>query len=101
MSYNSLQAASLDQALIARTIACVQQQAFDNAALAGTSFGATVRLTPTEGSRMIWPVALNTEPEYESALAAGVPDPGGDESVIPDAAILSAVQARWPADPVR
>jgi len=48
-----------------------------------------------------WPVASASDVEaaYASALAAGNPDPGGDESVITDGMILSAVQANWPADP--
>jgi hypothetical protein len=33
------------------------------------------------------------EPPYESALAGQNPNPGGDESVITDAALTAAVQA--------
>jgi len=99
MSFNSLTAASRDPGLNDRTISCVVQQAFDNAQLHDTAYGETVRNNPAEGVRMVWPVALNTEAEYASALAAGIPNPGSDESVITDAMILSAVQADWPPDP--
>lgn len=44
-----------------------------------------------------WAVATATDVEaaYASALAADNPNPGGDESVITDGMILSAVQAGW------
>jgi len=99
MSFNSLNQASTDPGLNTRTIACVQQQAHQNPALTATDYAATVIANPAEGVRMVWPVALNTEAEYSSALANGVPNPGSDESVISDAMILSAVQASWPPDP--
>jgi hypothetical protein len=98
VSLNSLTAASRDPGLNDRTVACVVQQAFDNPDLSATGYGATVRANPAEGVRMVWPVALNTEAEYASALAAGIPSPGSDESVITDGMILAAVQADWPPD---
>lgn len=44
-----------------------------------------------------WPVSAagDIEAAYASALAGDNPDPGGDESVITDGMILSAVQANW------
>jgi hypothetical protein len=46
-----------------------------------------------------WAVAgaADVEAAYESALAAGNPNPGGDEAVITDAMILAHVQGAWPA----
>lgn len=101
MSFNTLTLASRDPGLNDRTIACTVQQAFDNPELAATAYGATVRANPAEGVRMVWPVALNTEAEFASAIAAGIPNPGSDESVITDGMILSAVQADWPTDDAR
>ena len=43
--------------------------------------------------------ASDVEAAYASALAAGNPDPGGDEAVITDGMILSNVQAHWPTTP--
>jgi hypothetical protein len=45
-----------------------------------------------------WGVASKSDVEaaYASALAAGNPHPGGDESVITDQMILSAVQSITP-----
>ena len=49
----------------------------------------------SEMLRLVWIVASadDIEAAYASALAAGIEDPGGDESVITDGMILSAVQA--------
>ncbi|MET0578006.1 MAG: hypothetical protein ABW122_05065 [Ilumatobacteraceae bacterium] len=98
MSFKSLDAASKDPGLVNRTIACTQQEARENPAVSSTAYAATVIENPAEGVQLIWPVALNTEAEYASALAAGIPNPGSDESVITDGMILAAVQASWPPD---
>jgi hypothetical protein len=99
VSYSSLDTASRDPALTNRTIACATEQSYENPGLKVTEFAAKVRANPAEGVQLIWPVCLNTEAEYESALAAGNPNPGGDPAVIADGMILSAVQANWPPDP--
>jgi hypothetical protein len=97
MSYASLDTATRDESLKNRTIAAVQQEARENPTVADTDYAALVIANSAEGAQMIWPVALNTEAEYESALAAGNPNPGGDPSVITDGMILSAVQSSWPS----
>ena len=50
---------------------------------------------------VMWPLsaASDVEAAYASALAAGNPDPGGDEGVITDGMILANVQAHWPPAP--
>ena len=98
MSYRTLDTASKDYALMNRTIACVQQQAWTNAAVAGSAFAAAVKANPAQASALIWPVALDTEAVYAAAIKANVPDPGGNETVITDEMILDAVQANWPED---
>lgn len=49
-----------------------------------------------------WLIAADPsiEPPYESAILAGVPDPGGDESVVTDGMLLAAVQAHPYTPPV-
>lgn len=97
MSFNSLAAQVRDAALLERIGACVNQEARENPTLAGTRLGVQVSTLMVEPAPpFIWPVALATEAEYESALAADNPDPGGDPAVITDQAIVSAVQANWP-----
>jgi len=99
MSYNSLDAASKDPGLQNRTVAATVQEAVENAAVYDTAYAKSVRQNPAEAIRMVWAVALNTEAEYASALAAGMTNPGANEAVITDGMILSAIQAHWPADP--
>ena len=96
MSLNSLDAASRDLALQNRTIACVQQEARENPAVADSAYTAAVVDNPAEGIRLVWPVALNIEAAYASALAADNPNPGDDPTVITDGMILAAVQSMTP-----
>ena len=98
MSYNSLTAASRDPGLESRVIAAVQKEARANPTFTDTDYGRFVIDNPAEGVQLVWPVVIDYEEEYESALAAGIPNPGGDESVITDTNIGSAVQAHWPPD---
>ena len=100
MSLSSLDAASKDPALNNRTIACVQQEARENPAVADTAYAAAVIANPADGVQLIWPVALNTDAEYESAVAGGNPNPGGDPAVITDGMMLLAavIIIVWPAD---
>jgi hypothetical protein len=98
MSYNTLDAASKDVPLQNRVIAGVQKEARANPTFGDTEYGRTVIDNPAEGIALVWPVAIDTEAAYASALAADNPNPGGDESVITDAAIGSAIQVHWPAD---
>lgn len=100
MSYNTLALQVHDQALLDRIDAAVQQEARENPAVAATSTAQRVRQNVGGTVEYFtWPVALATEAEYASALAGDNPDPGGDEAVITDNMVLSAVQANWPVDP--
>lgn len=85
MSYNTISQCANDGAFLSRITAAAAQE------------GAP---TPPHGTaqQLIWPVSARTDIEaaYASALAAGNPNPGGDEAVITDGMILSAVQAELP-----
>lgn len=84
MSYNTINRCANDQAFQARITACAAQEGAvePNAAM----------------YKLVWPVSTRTDIEaaYASAVAASNPNPGGDESVITDGMILSAVQAELP-----
>lgn len=100
MSYFSITQASRDASLLDRIAAAVFKEAQSNPSFGDTIYGRNVlagsaQLTPP----FAYPVAIDTEAAYESALASENPDPGGDPAVITDAAILSSVQAHWPPDP--
>jgi hypothetical protein len=100
MSYTSITAAARDKALNDRTLAAVQKEARSNPDLAATEYGKSI----INGQLIVapifaYPVAIEGEAAYESALAAGNPNPGGDPAVITDAQILGVVQLAWPPDP--
>ena len=97
MSYTTIHRAANDQALQSRVNAGVWKEAIGNATLGDSEFGQQV----LQGSapiqmRFAYPVAVDTEAAYESAIIAENPDPGGDPAVITDAAIGSSIQAHWP-----
>lgn len=100
MSYKSITQASRDPSLGDRIAAAVYKEAQSNDQFGDTDYGGRVLsgfadlVTP-----FAYPVAIDTEAAYESALAGDNPDPGGDPAVITDAAILGSVQAHWPPDP--
>lgn len=87
MSYATINQCANDQALRGRVTAACAQEGADN---------------PSQSMfDVMWPLssASDIEAAYASALAANNPDPGGDEGVITDGMILSAVQANLPAPP--
>lgn len=87
MSYSTINACANDTAFRNRLTACAAQEGADDPA--------------TAVYQLVWPVAAMSDIEaaYASALAAGNPNPGGDEAVITDQMILSAVQANLPPAP--
>jgi hypothetical protein len=100
MSYSTISQATVDVPFQNRVAAAVAREAWNSASLAATAFGELARESTWSAMlQMIWPVAIDTEAAYESAVIAGNPDPGGDPAVVTDAAILSATQAHWPPDP--
>jgi hypothetical protein len=100
MSHATIYQAASDQHLNQRTFAAVNKEVMANPTFGDTAFGKQVK----QGSAPIlmvfaYPVAVDTEAAYESAVLNNNPDPGGDPSVITDANITAAVQAHWPEDP--
>jgi hypothetical protein len=83
MSYNTIYSCANDSSFQGRlTSAVAQEGAFDPGQV-------MFQL------RWVVSTAADIEAAYASALAADNPNPGGDESVITDGMILSAVQANW------
>lgn len=82
MSYATINVCANDTAFQGRLTACCAQE--DRQPDANTAMWA-----------MRWEIAAKSDIEsaYASALAAGNPNPGGDEAVITDGMLLSAVQA--------
>ena len=100
MSLYTIHQATRDADLEARTTSAAHKEAIANAQFGNTVFGRQL----LAGASLAWPtfaypVAVDYEAEYASALAADNPAPGADEAVITDANIAAAVQAHWPPDP--
>ena len=95
MSYNTLAQQVDDQALVDRVDAAIQQEARQPARIDTPEAALVINNTIGVIQNFMWWVSDATEAEYASALAAGNENPGGDEGVITDQMILSAVQAAW------
>lgn len=82
MSFATIAQCAADSSLTNRIMACAAAEGDHNMV-----------------GQLVWPIAASSDIEaaYAYALANGNPDPGGDETVITDQMILSAVQAHWPA----
>ena len=80
MSYNTIHQCANDEAFMARLEACAAQEGEENPNAAMNS--------------LRWKVSSLTDIEeaYEYAVNSDNPNPGGDDTVITDAQILSAVQ---------
>ena len=97
MSLSTINQAANDEELLARIEAGVHKETIANPAFGDSMFGGQV----TSGMAPIkqvfaYPVAVDNETAYEYAVNADNPSPGGDPTVITDAAIGSAIQAHWP-----
>jgi hypothetical protein len=89
VSYSTINQCANDPALTARiTAAAAQEQIAKGDPVDPWSISSTLAWSVSSAS--------DVEAAYASALAAGNPDPGGDESVITDGMILANVQAHWP-----
>lgn len=81
MSYNTIHQCANDEAFQNRLVACAAQEGEES-----PEYSMSVKLR--------WPVSSLTDIEeaYEYAVNSDNPNPGGDDTVITDAQILSAVQ---------
>lgn len=89
MSYQTINRCAYDPELQGRLNAAIAQEQ----RAAGDPVDPLALVGP-----MSWAVAAASDVEaaYASALAAGNPHPGGDESVVTDGMILANVQANMP-----
>jgi len=68
---------------------------FDEAK-AGSSYGKQLAAGLIGAEPLMYPVAVDTEAAYESALQSGRGAPGHDADIITDAALTAAIGAHWP-----
>ena len=96
MTFATIQRAANDSDLIARVTAAAQKEIVFNTDLAETEFGKALSRGYVNVSPLMWPVAVDTEAPYETAVNTGRGAPGHDSDIITDAAITSAIIAHWP-----
>lgn len=96
MSHTSIARAASDPDLVARVQAAAHREIIYNEALADTTFGKQLTGGTINVQPLMWPVAVDTEAAYETALTAGRGAPGHDVDIITDAALTSAIVAHWP-----
>lgn len=98
MSAASMNQAANDQQLQARVTAMAHKEILFNGDLADTTYGKALSSGMANIMVLMWPVAVDTEAAYESALLAGRGAPGHDADIITDAALTAAINAHWPED---
>jgi hypothetical protein len=96
MTAATIARAANDPDLQARVLALAEKEILYDEALANTTFGKQLKLGVLSVMPLMWPVAVDTEAAYETAVNSGRGAPGHDVDVIPDANITSAIVAHWP-----
>jgi hypothetical protein len=96
MTAATMARAATDEQLKSRVMALAQKEIIYNETLANTEFGKRLASGFGNVEPLMWPIAVDTEAAYETALASGRGAPGHDMDVIPDAALTSAINVHWP-----
>jgi hypothetical protein len=100
MSFTSISRAAIDQDLINRVSSAAHQIAQTDDDKANTLLGQQLingnGMIGNPVASLMWPVAIDTEQAYESALLNQRGAPGFDVDIITDAAIFASVNAHWP-----
>jgi hypothetical protein len=96
MTAASISRAANDTELQARVTALAHKEILFNETLADTEYGKALKTGAVNIMTLMWPVAVDTEAAYETALASGRGAPGHDLDVITDGNITSAIVAHWP-----
>ena len=99
MSASSINRAANDPQLQARIVALANKEVLSNEELANTEYGKRVLNGMAIWTQLYWPVAVETEAAYESALLNDRGAPGYDVDIITDAALSAAIVGNWPPDP--
>ena len=96
MTAASIHRAANDPQLQARVQAMASKEILFNDDLANTEYGKAVAQGFPNLMPLMYPVAVDTEAAYETAVNSGRGAPGHDVDVITDAALTSAIVAHWP-----
>jgi hypothetical protein len=96
MTAATIYRAANDKQLQDRVMALASKEILYDAALADTAYGKQVAQGFPNLMPLMYPVAVDTEAAYETAVNSGRGAPGHDLDVIPDANLTSAIVAHWP-----
>jgi hypothetical protein len=96
MSAFTIARAAGDVELQQRVISMAHKVAVFSKNLYNTTYGTQLRAGTASPLPFMYPLAVATEAQYESALLAGRGAPGHDVDVITDADIEASIQANWP-----
>jgi len=99
MTASSISRAAQDPALQARVLAMAHRELMFDEDKATSSFGKMLAAGQANASTLMYPVAVDTEAAYETAVNSGRGAPGHDLDIITDAALTSAINAHWPWGP--
>jgi len=98
MSLSTISRAAADSDLVSRVTSAAYKIANTDADKANTVLGQALITGSGLGSVgvLMYPVAIETEAAYETALVSGRGAPGFDKDIITDAALETAVGNAWP-----
>jgi hypothetical protein len=99
MTASSISRAANDPALQARVLAMAHRELIFDEEKAASQFGLLLAAGQTNAATLMYPVAVDTEAAYETAVNSGRGAPGHDVDIITDAALTAAVNAHWPWGP--
>ncbi len=98
MTASTVSRAARDPDLIARVTALAHREIVFDPDLAETDFGRQLASGAGNVNALMYPIAVDTEAAYETAVNSGRGAPGYDVDIITDAAITAAIAAHWPPD---
>ena len=96
MTLATITQAANDPDLVARVRAAAQREVVYNPELAESTFGKQLQQGVANIQALMYPVAIDTEAQYETAVNSGRGAPGHDVDIITDAQLTSAVSVHWP-----
>ena len=94
MTASSISRAANDPELRARVLAMAHKEALADPAKADSTYGR--QLNQIGVDPLMYPVAVDTEAAYETAVNSGRGAPGHDLDIITDAALTAAINVHWP-----
>jgi hypothetical protein len=96
---STIHRAANDPDLRARVLAMAHKEVLFDPVKAASSYGRGLAAGQRDETPLMFPVAVDTEAAYETAVNSGRGAPGHDVDIITDAALTAAVSTHWPYEP--